>query len=71
MSVEDSDKSPGEENRSTPHIFKAFDEELDHLRSQILTMGSLVTQSTEAAFQGLQTGSVDRCNEVIADDSGD
>lgn len=74
MSVDDSDKetpqteATGKDMRATPHTFKAFDEELEQLRGEVLVMAGLVTKSTETAVRGLLEGNVDLCNEVIADD---
>ncbi len=47
---------------------KDFDVSLNGLKTEVLAMGAKVSQSIEAAMQGLLEGSPDRCNEVIADD---
>jgi phosphate transport system protein len=52
-----------------PHIFKGFDQALQSLRGEVLTMASLTRQNLQRAVDGLLQRDVELCRRVIADDS--
>ena len=50
------------------HILKSFDAELQQLRSDVITMGKLASRSMEQAVNGLISGNLEECSDVIAED---
>jgi len=53
---------------SSRHILKSFDAELQQLRSDVITMGKLASRSMEQAVNGLVSGNIEECSDVIAED---
>lgn len=52
-------------NKMTPHISRAFDEELEDLRSRVMEMGGLIEQQLSNALKGLVDGDVEIAEGVL------
>ncbi len=50
------------------HILRAFDHELDQLRSNVLRMANLAAESVRKAAESLTEGSLEKCLDVIGED---
>ncbi len=53
----------------TQHTSKQFDADLEHIRSQVLTMGGLVEHQIVAAIEGFRRSDLQLINRIILDDS--
>lgn len=55
-------------NEHTQHVTRAFDEELNRLRTYVLEMGGLVESQILAATNAYHTGEIDVVAEIVATD---
>jgi phosphate transport system protein len=55
-------------NEHTQHVNRAFDEELNRLRTYVLEMGGLVESQILAASSAYHTGEIDGVAEIVATD---
>jgi len=52
-------------NKMTPHISRAFDQDLENIRTRVLEMGGLIEQQLLNALKGLIDGEIELAEEVI------
>ncbi|MEX2525748.1 MAG: phosphate signaling complex protein PhoU [Gammaproteobacteria bacterium] len=52
-------------NKMTPHISRAFDQDLENIRTRVMEMGGLIEQQLENALKGLVDNEVETAESVL------
>ena len=59
-----------EQDRHSNHISQSFNEELEQIRTELLTMGGLVERQLSEAVEALVTGDTDKAEQARKSDQG-